>query len=667
MKRVCLFLAFALLLGCVSPVLAVAAEGEAPAAVISTNAAALFKTQGTNGWYYYMYTGGKLTELEWDAANNKWKRPGNGTSDYPSVTANYIGPGHNGEDLNIRYISNKQGLARLKWSVNPFYTGAENGNGVIMSVYKSGKELWNQQIAHGKTAAFEMEVSLRKGEAVDFRINGNGSAAYDITRGFPVVEYLAGDFALDFGGKTFFQKNESGIKELQYNEQKECFVADDEIGVIGLDGVMPSDRYSMVMRYVVTEDGRYRVFGEVNPVDPKGDGTIIKVYKNDEMLRQWYFPAGKEGAIDFRLLAKEGDVIDVEASIRNYVGHNYTEWSMDVSKVPSVIGNSIASTVLGSAAGVLSETLLSDYLGYNKPDNVRIYTTLYGIPYDMEYNLAQQRWQLNEKYVRQDNINASNGRVPLEEMVDQNAVDDNNYVSKTQIKTSSNPTSNATTYIELPITKDGTIMVDGEVKVSSSSKDGELVKVYLNDKVLWSNRLGEEASNRYDEPYENKFFLKDVHAVANVKAGDTLKFSFNRWRFAYSGEYIDISDIKIKYIVGDVLSENTRWLLENSLIVDTLDKSMYINGKKQSADVYIENGTTYLSANSVKDLLGNTATLDGKDYIPLRSVAESLGKNVLWTAGRLVIIHDGIDGAFTYNELSEIEVKVETKGGDLFD
>ena len=481
-----------------------------------------------------------------------------------------------------------------------------------------------------------------------------------------ISEGLYSGDVLDFGGKTFFQKNESGMKELEYNEEKGCFVADDGLGMIGLDRVMPTDSYSMVMRYPVTEKGRYRIFGDIHPVDSKGDGTIIKIYKNNEIIKQGYFPSGQKGAIDIRLLANDGDIIDVEATIKDYVGHNYTEWSMNVSKVPSVVGNNVTSTVLGKTSNVVTESNLSDYLGSNKPENVKIYTTLYGVKHNMEYDSSKKRWQLNEKYVRTENINASDERERVEDMVWQNAVADNNYVSETQVRTSSNPVSNATTYIETPVATTGTILIDGVVNVASS-EDGELVKLYLNNELLWSNRIGGETSNRYDEAYDNKYFIKDLSVVANVEAGDILKFGFNRWRLVNSNEYVDISDIKIKYVEGELLSKSTRWFLENSIVIDTIENTMYINGEETSSDVYIENGTTYISIFAAKTLFGNDIISDGNAYIPLRSVAESCGKNVVWTADRLIIIHDGIDGALTYNELSEIEAKTEIKGGDLFD
>lgn len=573
------------------------------------------------------------------------------------------------------------------FTVNQISNTGWNDKSVYQNVAlkKTGKSVSMKGSATGNWYSFDISDLMEEDGTVNLAFNAYvSSSSLDAVLGFLLQDYngswgdinyapnvtievpesVAAEYKLK--GKTFFQKNTKGVKQLEPNPETGVYVADDGVAFVGLEGVYPSDKYSMVQRYVVKESGRYRVTGRVKPVDAKGSGTVIKIYKNDQIMKQGYFPPLSDGAIDIRFLAEIDDVIDVEACIDDYVGHNYTEWSIDVSRVPSSIANNTSTTVLGTSPNIISETKLSDYLGSNKPDDVKIYTTLYGIKHEMEYNSTNKRWQLNEKYIRRENIIASDERVSLEEMVYQNDVEDNNYVSETQVRTSSNPTSNATTYIEIPITKAGTILVDGKMALNSSA-DGELVKVYLNDKVLWSNRLGGDVSTKYDEPYESKFFVDDVHAVANVKAGDILKFGFNRWRFAYSSEYVDISDIKIKYIEGEMLSENTRWSLEHSIVIDTVDKCIYIDGKRQSVDVYVDNGTTYISAFSAKSLFGENITTDGKAYIPLRKVVESIGKNVVWAANRLVIVHDGFDDVFTFNELSEIETKMEIKGGDLFD
>ena len=51
----------------------------------------------------------------------------------------------------------------------------------------------------------------------------------------------------------------------------------------------------------------------------------------------------------------------------------------------------------------------------------------------------------------------------------------------------------------------------------------------------------------------------------------------------------------------------------------------------------------------------------------LRTVAENSGKTVVWAANRYVIVHNGIPGMYTWNELSEISAYSEITGGVLYE
>ena len=54
-----------------------------------------------------------------------------------------------------------------------------------------------------------------------------------------------------------------------------------------------------------------------------------------------------------------------------------------------------------------------------------------------------------------------------------------------------------------------------------------------------------------------------------------------------------------------------------------------------------------------------------ENYSGLRKISEYLGKNILWTADRLVIMYDNLPTFLGFAELGEIETALE--GGDLFD
>ena len=88
-----------------------------------------------------------------------------------------------------------------------------------------------------------------------------------------------------------------------------------------------------------------------------------------------------------------------------------------------------------------------------------------------------------------------------------------------------------------------------------------MTKIYLNGRILWSNRVGSEQSLRWDDKYDEVYFLNNINAMAKVKSGDTLTFVFNKWRDDWN-DNVDITDVKLMYVEGDVLSETTKWKLK---------------------------------------------------------------------------------------------------------
>ena len=53
--------------------------------------------------------------------------------------------------------------------------------------------------------------------------------------------------------------------------------------------------------------------------------------------------------------------------------------------------------------------------------------------------------------------------------------------------------------------------------------------------------------------------------------------------------------------------------------------------------------------------------------VAVRTVAESTNSTVVWVADKYAIVHDGIPGMYTWNELSEIKTYSEMNGGVLYE
>ena len=55
------------------------------------------------------------------------------------------------------------------------------------------------------------------------------------------------------------------------------------------------------------------------------------------------------------------------------------------------------------------------------------------------------------------------------------------------------------------------------------------------------------------------------------------------------------------------------------------------------------------------------------ENVSLRTAAEAMSYSVVWAAGRYVIVHRGIPGMYTWNELSEIKAYSELNGGVIYE
>lgn len=464
---------------------------------------------------------------------------------------------------------------------------------------------------------------------------------------------------------SFFQKNNDGIFEMTWNEKRECFVANDSIATISQMGIMPSKEYSVIQRYTVIETGRHRVAGVISSKDKKGGGNVIRIYKNSELVRELFCPSGKDVNIDVRMFAEANDIIDVEASIAVYEGHNYAEWSVTTSPIPGTIFNNDMTTTEGGVYKTLSIKSLSEYVENVSANSSKIYAVIQGKKYEMEYDTDSKKWVSPVSVTRGISKATIEQRQDYEDYRDENPRDDIAYVTPSTVRTSGFVGTGNNVYIDIPVQSDGAIVVDGEFNVTSQ-EDGELINLYLNGEKIWSNRIGGEVSQRWDEEYDTKYFINDIHAAVSVNKGDVLTFEFNRWRKNGGSDLINISGVTIKQVESYSISKETKWKLDNSIVLDTKTNKLYYKGDVFESQFYMKDGTTYISKEMIGQLFENNVDTS-EEYVPIRKCATENGKNVEWIANQFVIIHGGIPGMYTWNESNEIELAYELKGGAVFE
>lgn len=627
MKRIYFILAVILALSSV----AVCFAEETPVVMIYT--AKMSKVQGTDGWYF-MEFGTSPEQMIYNSSSSRW------------VGTDGSSPTLNKDDMNtaiskgvgFKFVAPEKGVVRLRGTVIQPYADNAKGDGVTASILKGTKELWSSKIRYGVNAGYDLTLSVKQGEALFFKVSPDANNYYDWTKWWPTVEYLAAEYVSEQDTDKYFEKKNGEMTELSFNAELDGYLASDGCAFINSDNVMPTKECSLVKRIELGDDGRYRIYCEIDAEDSRGDGAVVRVYKNGEQFWEQLCVDNDVSVIDVRVLGAKGDVIDVEILANEFNGYNYMNYSCTATKYLGTMFCD-ASTSDGFSYGTIKEYRLSDLIsGIQGAKGMTYYSVFRDQKYPMKYNASSGRWE--------STVSGSGG-----------------YISATTAYSGKNTDS----VIELKAPESGILKIEGKLNVNAAG-DGVLSKVFVNDKCIWSSRVGEERAVRWDEPYDVSYFQNSINVITRITEGDKITFSFNQWRLT-SNDATGIGDISLKYVTDNPISKTTKWKIDQSIVVDTKNQTAKYNGETMNTKVIVENGTTYMLKKDIEMLFGETIpgsdmTIDGVEYAALRRAAEYAKMNVAWAAERFVLIHKNIPVFFGYPELSEIETSL--KGEDLF-
>lgn len=593
--------------------------------------------QGKDNFRYVQFDDAKATNLTWSTANSRWE-----ASPVGIIKSNVITPGPV-TDVGYLFTAPAKGVVKLEGTIGWALSTNDGGDGVLITIGIGDEVLWEKDIPFGETPSYDIEANVRKGDEIYFRVNAKKSNGYDTITWWPSVAYTAKAYSGAIGkdGFEYLERSNGELKELTYDAETDRFTASDGIAFMSDSEMMPSEDCSMVTRYKVTEAGKYRINANLKGMDRRGSGNIIYVYKNDAVMWQQIVPGSEEGGVDVRFTVQKGDTISVEVKTSEFTGYNYGEWSLDIKRFDGSNPFSDATDTAGFNYSVDEEFTLSSVVESASTYNTEVSAIYNYTKFPMTYNTSNKTWTGEVLGDATSKVTAS-------------AVYPANYRGDPQI--------------DFTAPKSGMLKFEGTLPLNRGT-NGILAKIYVNDKEIWSNRVGGDVSVRYDDPIDTVYFVDDVNVMHEVNAGDKITFKFNRWRAHTIGASLNINDVTMKYVSGDMLSETTKWKIKQSTIIDTVGCNAYVNGVKSAVDVVVNDGTTYISEADYSKIAtgsaGASVTIDGKAYIPVRRAAESIGKTVSWGGDRFAVIHDGISVFFGTPEFSEMTAAL--KGGDLVD
>lgn len=492
--------------------------------------------QGVNNWYYCTFANNEATEAIYNADKKAWMSP---TTSYSVITRNGgMLPGAT-YDVGMVFKAPFDGMVKMtaqtgeiKYSWGETYAQSD---GVNLSIVRDGEDvLWSESMVYGDTPSYDVTTAVRAGQEIWFVANCNETSGYDDITWKPSLTYIGNYVGEEETDYTYYQKTDGELKELSYNTDNDLYVAQDGVDYINKYMLKQTGDTAFVKRYTVPKESRYRVTGNLVAKE-NGGSTLITIYKNSEIIWKQLVPEGENGEFDVRMRANEGDTLDVELSLASADGSNTSVWESKVVNVPGPVSQTNASTSQGDNFKVTSEYPLTSFIG---EDVDAVYSVKKnGVKFPMSY--ADGKWSNDD-------------------------VDKTAKLTKNTVTVTENDV-----VVEIKAPESGTVKISGNLKISGKS-DGVLTKIYHEDSLLWSNRVGGERFVRWDEPYDVSYFLNEVNAVAQVKAGDTIIFTFNRWRLS-TGDVLNLEDIMLSYIDGEVLSDTTKWKLSQCTLTRDLD------------------------------------------------------------------------------------------------
>lgn len=591
------------------------------AAISDKYTAGFARTQGKNNWYFCEFGKQQVNELGWNSTSGRWE----GINGSPIISVENLNTSDE-RDVGYKFVVPKSGVVRLRGSV-AMTENSQRSDGVDVSIALNHKTLWNRPVYYGIDVEYDFAAEVMQGDEIYFKVNCRENNYYDWTKWTPTVEYT--NLECTLGTEyIYYQKVNTSRRILRYDKTRDVYVTADNTSYINNAEVYTDKNVKLGRRYTVSEEGRYRIYGFAE-TDGAGGNAFITVLKNGKEIWSQMFPKGERGVIDIRLFATEGDKIDVDITTDRETQYEKIKWKCDITKFVGTLFCE-ASTSLGFSHITEDEFTLGSLVGTAQGENgAEFYSVKNDLKYKMNYSQSNQKWI---------------STVP----------DSGGYISETEVYSGQDTDS----IMEVTLSRDGILRIDGELRVNDFG-DGVTSKIFLNDKLIWSSKVGGERPVRWDEPYDVSYFLNYVNTVAEVKAGDKLTFFFDQWRKA---EYdkVNISNIKLKYVSGEILSTTTKQKIAESIVADTQKQKVYNKAEEINADIRVENETVYMEKSDVKKIVGKESTrpatnIDGREYLSLRDVLEDEGMNVIWVADRLLIAYVGIPVLFGYPELSEIE------------
>ncbi len=133
-------------------------------------------SQGGNNWYYRGWNGSAYSDMRYDAAKSRWQ----GNEPFCQIGQRWAHPDRGCEPTRT-WTSPVDATVTVSGITRDEDPGG--GDGVVVKILKGDAELWSVTIENGdkKEYPFNLEVPVRVGDTIRFRVNSRGNTNNDTT------------------------------------------------------------------------------------------------------------------------------------------------------------------------------------------------------------------------------------------------------------------------------------------------------------------------------------------------------------------------------------------------------------------------------------------------------------------------------------------------------
>jgi hypothetical protein len=143
--------------------------------------------QGKNHWYYRTSTRKGMTDMTFDAANNRWQ----GDAEFCLISAGSMHP--DAVDAALVFQAPKAGTVTCLYS---FVSASDQGDGVVLYILHNGEKIKMGDVKDGgllvtydSPADGELTLTVAEGDEIAFVINRNATTAFDATNTSVSIAY----------------------------------------------------------------------------------------------------------------------------------------------------------------------------------------------------------------------------------------------------------------------------------------------------------------------------------------------------------------------------------------------------------------------------------------------------------------------------------------------